>query len=66
MPQEIPATCDGCGKRFSIYHSLSCPKYGLVLARNDGAEKEWGALGYRDLVPSDITYKPKINIRIVQ
>ena len=32
MPQDIPATCDGCGKKFSIEHALSCPKGGLVLA----------------------------------
>ena len=29
-------------------------------------EKEWGALGSWDLVPSDKTYKPKINSRTVQ
>ena len=23
MPQDIPATCDGCGKKFSIEHALS-------------------------------------------
>ena len=23
MPQEIPATCNGCGKKFSIEHDLS-------------------------------------------
>ena len=23
MPQDIPATCDGCGKKFSIKHALS-------------------------------------------
>ena len=23
MPQDIPATCDDCGKRFSIDHPLS-------------------------------------------
>ena len=61
MPQDIPATCDGCGKKFSIEHAISCPKGGLVLARHDDAEKEWGALGARALVPSAITYKPKIN-----
>ena len=32
MPQDIPATCDGCGKKFSIEHAVSCPKGGLVLA----------------------------------
>ena len=28
MPQDIPATCDGCGKKFSIDHVLSCLKGG--------------------------------------
>ena len=25
MPKYIPATCNGCGKKFSIEHALSCP-----------------------------------------
>ena len=66
MPQDIPATCDGCGKKFSIEHTLSCPKGGIVLARHDDAAQEWGALGARSLVPSAITYEPKINSRTVQ
>ena len=66
MPQDIPATCDGCGKKFLIEHALSCPKGGLVLARYDAPAKEWGTLGARALVPSAITYKPKINSRTVQ
>ena len=66
MPQDIPATCDGCGKKLSIEYTLSCPKGGLVLARHDDAAKEWGALGARALVPSAITYEPKINSRTVQ
>ena len=66
MPQDIPATCDSCGKKFLIYHALSCPNGGLVLARYDDAAKVWGALGSRALVPSAITYEPKINSRTVQ
>ena len=66
MPQDIPATCNGCSKKFSIEHALSCPKGGLVLAWYDDDAKEWGALGSRALVPSDITYEPKINSRTVQ
>ena len=66
MLQDIPATCNGYGKRFSIKHALSCPKGGLVMVRHDDAEKEWGALGARALVPSAITYEPKINSRKVQ
>ena len=36
------------------------------MARHDDAAKEWGALGARALVPSAITYEPKINSRTVQ
>ena len=66
MLQDIPATCDGCGKKFSIEHALSCTKGGLVLARHGDDAKEWGALGFWALVPSAITYEPKINSRTVQ
>ena len=66
MPQDIPATCDGCGKKFLIEHALSCPKGGLVLARHNDAAKEWGALRARALVPSAIFYEPKINSKTVQ
>ena len=65
MLQDIPATCNGCRKKFSIQHALSCPKGGLVLARHNAAAKEWGALGSWSLVPSIITYEPKINSRTV-
>ena len=41
-------------------------KGGLFLARHDDDAKEWGALGSRALVPSAITYEPKINSRTVQ
>ena len=66
MPQDIPVTCNGCGKKLSIDNALSFPKGGIVLAQHDDAAKEWGALGARALVPSAITYEPKINSRIVQ
>ena len=66
MPQDIPATCNGCGKKVSIEHALSFPKGGLVLVRNDDAEKKWGALVSHALVPGAITYKLKINKRTVQ
>ena len=66
MPQDIPATCNGCGNFFSIEQALSCPKGGLVMVRHDDNAKEWGALVARALVPSAITYEPKINSRAVQ
>ena len=59
MPQDILATCNGCGKKLSIKHAISCPKGDLVLAWHDDATKEWGALGARALVPSSISYKTK-------
>ena len=66
MPQDIPATCNGCGKKFLIEHALSFLKGGLVLARHYESAKEWSALGAWALVPSAITYEPKINSRTVQ
>ena len=42
MPQDIPTTCDGCGKKFSIEHALSCPKGGLVLSRHNHVAKVVG------------------------
>ena len=39
MPQDIPATCDGCGKKFLIKHALSFPKGALVLVRHYDAAK---------------------------
>ena len=66
MPQDIPATCEGCGKKFSIEHALSCPKEGLVLPRHNNSAKDWVALGSRAPVSSTITYEPKINSRTVQ
>ena len=65
MPQDIPVTCNGCGKKLSFDHPLSCPKGALVLERHDGATKGWVVLGAGALAPSAITYKPKINSRIV-
>ena len=66
MPQDIPATCNGCGKRFSIQHTLSRPKGSLVLACHDDAAKEWDTFGAWAVIPRDITYEPKINSRTVQ
>ena len=48
-----------------IKHALSCPKGGIHLAPHNGAAKEYGALWARIIVPSAITYEPKINSRTV-
>ena len=54
MPQDIPATCNGCGKKLSIEHVLLCPTGGLVQAQNDDASKEWGALEAHDALPISV------------
>ena len=66
MPNGIPATCNGCSKKFLIEHDLSCQKGSLVIAQHDNAAKEWGALESWALVSSSITYGTKINNRTVQ
>ena len=66
MPQDIPTTCNSCGNNLSIEHALSCPKGGLVFARHGDAAKDWDALGVWALLPSAITYEPKINSMTVQ
>ena len=42
MPQDIPATCDDCGEKFSIKHAISYPKGGLVLGQHHHAAPEQG------------------------
>ena len=44
LPLNLPTECDGCGKKFSVPHALSCPKGGLVLSWNNDSAKEWGTL----------------------
>ena len=66
MNQEIPATFNGCGKKFSIDQAISCPKNGIVIVRHENSAKEWGALVVRSLTLSEISYEPQINSRIVQ
>ena len=66
VPLNLPIGCDGCGNKFSVPHDLSCPKGGLVLGRHNYTAKGWGTLSAQAVNPSDISYKPKINIRTVQ
>ena len=39
VPLNLPIDCDGCGKKFSVPHALSCPKGDLVLERHNDATK---------------------------
>ena len=59
---NILTDCDDCYKNVLLAHTLSCPKWGLILARHNDVAKEWDAFSSWALNPSCISYKPKINI----
>ena len=58
IPLNLTKTCDGCGKKFTMNHTLLCPKGELVLVWCDEAAKEWGDIKAWDLTISEISYKP--------
>ena len=66
MPQDIPATCDGCGDKLSIDQALSSPLGYFILERHDDATNKWGTLGSRDLTPGAIYYEHVIISRTAQ
>ena len=66
MPQDIPMTCNVCGKKLYMDHTLSCHWEDLIMTQYDAAAKEWGTPGTKELTPSAISYKPLINSRTVQ
>ena len=45
MPLNLPTDCNGCGNKFTIYHTLYLPKGGIVLYRHYNNDMEWGSLG---------------------
>ena len=49
MPQDIPVNLNGCGNKFLIEHTISCPKGVQVLAQHGAAAKDLGALEDWDL-----------------
>ena len=55
MPRDIPAACDGYGKKLSVDHALSWNCKGLILAQHDDAAKEWVKLGAQTQTPSEIS-----------
>ena len=63
---DLPTDCNGCGEKLSVPHNLSFPKGGLILGWHNDAANEWDALSTQAINPSDISYEPKINSRIVQ
>eukprot|EP00957_Ditylum_brightwellii_P005165 393592-Ditylum_brightwellii.AAC.1 len=60
-PLHLQQRCDGCNAKFSVEHSLTCKKGGLLLLRHSSLNKEWGALGAKALSHSAVTYEPAIH-----
>ena len=44
QPSDLPTTCDGCTKPFTVDHAMSCPVGGLIHARHNELAREIGSL----------------------
>jgi hypothetical protein len=60
-PLKLPATCNGCGKKFDFNHAQQCPKGGLILHRHNDVAAEWGEMCACALKPSAISDEPFIH-----
>ena len=61
MPLGLCNVCDGCNAPFTIAHTLSCKKGGLVSIHYNDVRDEAGALAMHALQASKVTYEPMIN-----
>ena len=59
-PLNLPKSCDGCGKAFSVSHGLQCKKGGLIFWRHEEVKNELAYLGGRALAPSAVRNEPLI------
>ena len=59
-PRHLPATCDGCGDRFTVGHAMTCRRGGLVRMRHGTMSDEWHRLCASALIPSAVTNEPVI------
>jgi hypothetical protein len=60
-PTNLPTTCDGCTKSFSVEHALSCKVGGLVTLRHNVMAGEWHRLCAQALMPAAVTDEPLIH-----
>ena len=60
-PLKLPATCNGCGKKFDFNHAQTCAKGGLILHCHNDVQAEWGELCARALNSSAASDKPYIH-----
>jgi hypothetical protein len=60
QPLSLPEECDGCSKKFSVDHALSCKRGGLVTLRHNDVAAEWHTLCAQALTPSAVSDEPLI------
>jgi hypothetical protein len=60
QPSDLPPTCDGCDKPFSVDHAMSCPNGGLINARHDEIKCELGNPFLEASAPSRVRVEPMI------
>jgi hypothetical protein len=58
LPLGLPLKCDGCGRDFSIYHTLKCKYGGLIVLRHYEVTRELIELGTLALRPAAVWDEP--------
>ena len=57
-PLDMPQLCDGCGKRLTVDHALSCKCGGLVHIRHGDVGKEWESLSVCAFSQGAVLHEP--------
>ena len=61
MPLYLHQTCNGCGEKLTVEHTLHCKRGGLVTVCHNDVSAEWGTLCAAALTSLAVAHKPLIN-----
>jgi hypothetical protein len=61
-PISLPPQCNGCSKRFTTEHGMSCCKGGMILQYHNNLVATWGQLCGQAHTPSTVFEEPLIQI----